>query len=211
MQKLLKDIKSIDPEVMQTIESRLVEFDSFKDKKEEEWFSELCFCILTANSRAKTALAIQSALGPRGFLTLSQEQLVKTIKDNKHRFHNTKASRIVEARQHKNIKSTIQDIVNSQGQIQARDWLVKNVKGLGLKESSHFLRNTGHTNLAIIDRHIINLFKQHSLLNSNFIVKNAVSYLQVEQVCEQLSSKINMNLSKLDLCLWYLKTGEVLK
>lgn len=211
MQNLQKEVLSIPSNIKSLIEQRLTEFDSFKNKSSEEWFSELCFCLLTANSRAKTALALQKDLGFKGFYALSQENLVSEIKNHKHRFHNTKATRIVEARQHFNIKNTIQDITNKEGQRSARDWLVKNVKGLGFKEASHFLRNTGHTDVAIIDRHIISILKENNFLPQDFTVKNPKSYFQAESTCENLANKLSMSLSKLDLYLWYLKTGEVLK
>ena len=211
MLQVSKDISSISPEVKKTIVCRLEEFSSFSKRPTEEWFSELCFCLLTANAKAKTAIAVQRDLGFKGFYNMREPELVAKLLEHKHRFHNIKASRIVLARQHKNIKETITNITTMQSQVVARDWLVKNIKGLGLKEASHFLRNTGHENLAIIDRHIVSILKQHNLLDSNFEVKNSKAYLQAEQICEFLAKENNMSLSKLDLSLWYLKTGEVLK
>ena len=43
--------------------------DLVKNKSPEAWFSELCFCILAANAKQKTAEAIEKQLNPeRGFL-----------------------------------------------------------------------------------------------------------------------------------------------
>ena len=211
MQELLKNIASIPENVKKIIDSRLKEFSSFSHKSENEWFSELCFCLLTANAKAKTALAVQRDIGFNGFYNLSEQELVSKLLEHKHRFHNIKSSRIVLARQHVDLKNTITEIVKTQNQQSARDWLVQNVKGLGLKEASHFLRNTGHENLSIIDRHIVAILKQHSLLDSKFEVKNSSSYMQAEYICGSLAKQINMSLSRLDLSLWYLKTGGVLK
>jgi N-glycosylase/DNA lyase len=36
-------------------------------------------------------------------------------------------------------------------------------------------------------------------------------YLEIEQVLEGLGKKVNLNLAELDLYLWYLETGKVLK
>ena len=41
--------------VSKIVKQRLKEFEAFKNKSTAEWFSELCFCILTANSKAETA------------------------------------------------------------------------------------------------------------------------------------------------------------
>src|SRR3989338_8708712 len=106
--KLVQQINSVPLEIKSLIESRLNEFRSFKNKSDEEWFSELCFCLLTANSRAKTALAIQKDLGFEGFSKHEKEEISKVIRKNKHRFHNNKAKFIVEARKHMPIKSKIQ-------------------------------------------------------------------------------------------------------
>jgi len=42
--------------------------------------------------------------------------------------------------------------------------LVANVKGLGWKEASHFLRNVGFTDVAIIDFHILDLLARFQLV-----------------------------------------------
>ena len=210
MQQLIREVHAIPSEIKEVIGQRMNEFSSFSHKSPEEWFSELCFCLLTANSRAKTAMTIQKELGFKGFYSLKQEKLVECIKRNKHRFHNTKAARIVEARKYSDIKSVIQNIVKEEGQKSARDWLVKNVKGLGYKEASHFLRNTGHENLAIIDRHILSILGEHNLIQ-NTLKASPKNYLEIESACQSLAKSLNMSLSKLDLSLWYIKTGTVLK
>ena len=211
MQSLITQIRSLSPEITQTIDTRLKEFQSFSSKDEKEWFSELCFCILTANSRATTALAIQKELQAQGFLNKSQSEIVNTIIRNKHRFHNNKARYIVEARAHRNIKTIIAEIIKKESITEAREWLVKNVKGLGYKESSHFLRNTGHDDIAILDRHILNLMKEHNIISEvpKPLTKN--NYLEIESKFNSLCQEAKMSPARLDLAMWYLKTGEVLK
>ena len=36
-------------------------------------------------------------------------------------------------------------------------------------------------------------------------------YCEIESVLEELGKKVNLNLAELDLYLWYLETGKVLK
>jgi N-glycosylase/DNA lyase len=210
MEKLIKEIKNLPFDVQSRIDQRLKEFSSFSLKPSEEWFSELCFCILTANAKAKTALAVQADLGAKGFLSLPEKALVNKLLEHKHRFHNTKASRIVEARKYFDVKLKIQSIVKEKDQSAAREWLVKNVKGLGLKEASHFLRNTGHEDVAIIDRHIIALLGENNLIDIPKTV-TPKAYAEIEACCSRLSQNLNISLSRLDLCMWYIKTGQVLK
>ena len=208
MKFLINKIKIVQQSLVESqIKNRIQEFQSFKDKSNEDWFSELCFCILTANAKAKTSLVLQQTLGYQGFTITSQETLTKIIKDHKHRFHNNKAKYIIQARKFTNIKEII---INKDGK-QAREWLVQNIKGLGYKEASHFLRNTGTTSLAILDRHILNLMVDHKIINEKPKTLTKKKYLEIEQKLLPLCTKLNINQSKLDLYLWYLKTNKVLK
>jgi len=208
MNELLNKIKELESsEINSLVEKRLSEFASFKTKSNDEWFSELCFCILAANAKQKTSEAIQSQINPEGFKTLSQETLADLIKINKHRFHNTKAKYIIHARQFAgNLKEQLLDKTEHV----AREWLVQNIKGIGMKEASHFLRNTGSQNLAILDRHIVNSLAEH-----NLIVKPKTltpqKYKEIEQIFTNMASTLRVAPAKLDLMLWYLKTGEVAK
>jgi len=207
MEALLKRINGIDKNTKATIKQRLNEFRAFKDKSSEEWFSELCFCILTANSRAKTAINIQNELGSKGFINKKQSELVETIKRNKHRFHNNKSKYIMEARKYKDIRS----IIEGKSEVDARAWIADNIKGLGYKEASHFLRNTGHFNLAILDRHIINLMFEHNIINSIPKPIKKSDYLLIEKEFIKLAKNLDVSPAELDLNMWYLKAGEVLK
>ncbi len=73
------------------IARRIQEFKGLGRKSSEEWFSELCFCILTANSTARRGMKIQRELGSEGFLTLPLEELRHRLKAAGHRFPNTRA------------------------------------------------------------------------------------------------------------------------
>lgn len=206
--KLIEEIKKLEKsEIKAKVRSRLNEFSSFKIKSNSEWFSELCFCILTANSKARTAIQIQKELGHEGFLHHSIKELVECIKRNKHRFHNNKAKFIYEARKYSKIK----DILRGKSATEAREWLVENIKGLGYKEASHFLRNTGHFNLAILDRHILNLMLENKIIKEKPKSLNKKTYLEMEEKFNSLAKKANMSIAELDLYMWYIKGGDVLK
>ena len=78
------------------------------------------------------------------------------------------------------------------------------------EEASHFLRNIGHENLAIIDFHIIDILADNKLIEKpKTMTPN--KYLEIEQILKDLGKKINMNMSELDLYLWYMETGKILK
>ncbi|MBI2449604.1 N-glycosylase/DNA lyase [Candidatus Pacearchaeota archaeon] len=212
MKQLIEKIKILQQSSLKDIiNNRLREFESFKDKGNDEWFSELCFCLLTANSRAKTAINIQKQLGAKGFLEYNENNLANCIIMNNHRFPNMKAKFIIEARKFSNIKSIINNIINKGNEADAREWLVSNVKGIGYKEASHFLRNTGHKNISILDRHILNLMLENSVIPEKPKSLNKKMYFDIEQKFREIASQLNMNLAELDLYMWYMKTGEVLK
>ncbi len=213
---LIQQIKSLQKtDISSNINSRLKDFQSFKDKPEEDWFSELCFCLLTANSKAVTAIAIQKELGYKGFANKTQEEIKNCIKRNKHRFHNNKSKFIVDARKNINIKEKIKNITNNPDSKNsskfARDWLVKNIKGLGYKEASHFLRNVGYTDLAILDRHVLNLLVEDGRLKEKPKSLNRNKYIEIENSLQTICNSLNLSQAELDMYMWFMKTGKVLK
>ncbi|MFH0870266.1 MAG: N-glycosylase/DNA lyase [archaeon] len=201
----------IDERVRKTVNLRLRQFSAFKDKSDREWFSELCFCILTANSKASTAIKIHHELCPDGFCESSLSRVRETIRKHKHRFHNNKAKFIVEARKHLDVKPRIKKIVEEKGQKEAREWLVKNIKGIGYKEASHFLRNVGYFDLAILDRHILNLMVEDGILKEKPRSLSKKVYLEIEKKFEKLAKQHRMSCAELDLYFWSMKTGIVLR
>src|SRR3989344_1496671 len=190
------------------ISGRYREFKSFEKKSEEEWFSELCFCLLTANSSALSGIKVQNALGFEGFYNLPEKKLSSELKNLGYRFYNRRAEFIAEARKHFGLKEKLSGFADDR---LARGFLVETVKGLGFKEASHFLRNTGHDNVAILDRHILRLMREHSLIKEMPKTLNEKNYLAMESALDKFSAKAGLNHSLLDLYLWYMKTGKVLK
>ncbi|MBI2138137.1 N-glycosylase/DNA lyase [Candidatus Woesearchaeota archaeon] len=212
MRNLISEINALkDSSVGRSVNKRLSDFSSFQKRPAQDWFSELCFCLLTSNSKAKTAWNIQKELDYDGFMALTHEQLSRRIRANKHRFHNTKASFIIEARKHPGIKDVITPIVESSGGSAAREWLVENIKGLGYKEASHFLRNVGYFGLAILDRHINSIMLENGLIKEIPKSLGRKQYLEVEKKFKALADKVDMAPGELDMYMWYMKAGEVLK
>ena len=99
---------------------------------------------------------------------------------------------------------------HSKSEADLREWIVKNVKGLGYKESSHFLRNIGFQDYAIIDFHIVDLLVKHDLIEKPKTMTKS-KYLEIEKILKEIGEKLELNMAQLDLYLWYLETGKVLK
>ncbi len=208
METLLKEVKGLsERKVRDLIEKRIREFKDLGKKSNNELFKELCFCILTANFNAERSIRIQKKIGD-GFLTLPEDQLSEKLAELGHRYPRTRAKYIVMARKHKDwLKRIIQSYKNEK---EAREWLVKNIKGLGYKEASHFLRNIGFTDLAILDIHILNVLSKHGIIEKPRTLTKK-RYLQIEEKMRRVAEKLGLNLSELDLYLWYMETGRVLK
>ncbi len=202
IEKLGFQVKKLVNELGPTVKKRMREF-----KENENWFSELCFCILTANSSAESGIKMQREIG-NGFETLSEKELSKKLLKLGYRFYNLRAKYIVEARRHR--ENLLWAKKESENEFELREWLVDNVKGIGYKEASHFLRNVGYEDVAIIDRHILNVLIDYRMIG---IPKklDRKNYLEIEQILRKIANKCGMSLGELDLYMWYMKTGKILK
>ena len=205
---LAKKVKHlINSGLKKTVDKKIWEFEELGQKGNNEWFSELCFCILTANCSAKSCIKIQEVVGVEGFLRDSEDKLTARLKGLGHRFPNTRVKYIMDARKHWDVK----DIIKERNSRSARRWLIEHIKGIGWKESSHFLRNVGYKDVAIIDRHILWLMDEYGLIERVPKSVNRRFYLECEQKLEKRAEKVGLTLAELDLYLWWMKTGKVLK
>lgn len=194
-------------ELKKLVDARVKEFKEMGSRSNNELFKELCFCILTANFNAEKSIKIQKGIGD-GFITLTESQLAKKLRGFGHRYPEARAKYIVEARKH---QSSLKDVIGSfKNETDLREWVVKNVKGVGYKEASHFLRNIGFDNLAIIDFHIIDILEKYGLIERPKTLTRK-KYLEIEKLLKKIASKLDLNLAELDLYLWYAETGKLLK
>jgi N-glycosylase/DNA lyase len=193
--------------VREIVDARMKEFRENRTKPTEKIFEELCFCILAANFNAERAMKIQKTIG-EGFLTLSKSKLAAKLRQLGYRFPATRADYILKARKHKN--SLIDIIMSSKPCGELREWLVENIYGVGYKEGSHFLRNLGFTDFAILDFHIMDILARcGSIKKPRTLTKKR--YLEVEEKLRGIAGALNLSLSELDLYLWYIETGKILK
>jgi len=197
------------------INKRLENFKKVWEKSDKDIFVELCFCLLTPQSKARAAdRAIISLLEKNILFHGSKEQILKELANSGVRFLENKAKYIVEAREFFTRDGKI-DIKSklSEGTANAkREWLVKNVKGLGYKEASHFLRNIGlGFDLAILDRHIMKNLKKYGVIDEVPECLSRKCYLSLEEKMKEFSKKVNIPLAELDLLFWSEETGEIFK
>lgn len=208
-------IKKIYSDKKEEIKFRLEEFkQKLKIGDEKDIFAELVFCILTPQSKAKVCwTAVEKLLEKNLLVNGSSTKILKEL--DGVRFKYKKAEYIVNAREFfiDNgdifIKSSIRQFNDI---LETREWFVKNVKGIGFKESSHFLRNIGlGNNLAILDRHILKNLKLLGVINEIPKSLTKLKYYEIEGKMKKFADRINIPMNYLDLLLWYKEAGEVFK
>jgi len=203
---LVKKVESLKEKIGNEVENRIKEFEEMFKKDDLSWFHELCFCILTANTSAVMGLKVQKEIGPWDFAKLDYESLREKLRKLGYRFYNTRAKYIVENQKYAN---SIKSILINKEREERREWLVENIKGMGMKESSHFLRNVGYKDYAIIDKHILKILYENNYINDKKI--NPKRYIEIEKILSEIADELGMDLARLDLYLWYMETGTILK
>ena len=207
--ELVKAYKSRKKEII----SRLSDFKESWLKNDEEIFSELCFCILTPQSNAVSCDEVICALkSSRLLFDGNTNQIRPFVK--KARFYKNKTNYIIEARKmfSKNDNIRVKDELDIQNILKTRAWLAENVKGIGYKEASHFLRNVGFgKDLAILDVHILKNLKKYGVIKDIPKTLTKIKYFEIENKLKIFSEKIRIPLSHLDLLFWSLETGKIFK
>ena len=190
-----------------TIKERVRQFENKRTQSIEENFKDLCFCIMTANCSAEKCLEIYETIDD-GFLYLSEEELSLKFRELGYRFPKKRAEYIIEARNSMDILETLLSS-NLEAKL-LREQLVRHFRGIGYKEGSHFLRNIGFKNLAIIDFHVIDLLVKYNLISRpNTLTRNR--YMEIEEICEKIAAELNLTLAELDFYFLYLEIKKILR
>lgn len=189
------------------IQKRLADFSAVLP---EGYFFELVYCLLTPQSSAANAARAVQALQVAGFPGRAAN-VAEILADRRHyiRFHNTKARRLYRAWE--TYGSIHARLVGRNAPEATRRWLVQNVQGLGWKEASHFLRNIGFRDLAILDRHILKNLKAHGVVKTSPRTLTPKTYMLIEARFRSFASEVGIPMDELDLLFWSRETGEILK
>jgi len=215
-EEMVKDLLELYAMRKQEIRNRLEEFKDVFNQSDEKVFSELAFCILTPQSKATTSWnAIKSLERNNLLLKGTQEQIRPFLQAV--RFGENKSKYLVEARKlfiesgELNIKEKLSDVKNNP--ILLREWLLKNVKGVGMKESSHFIRNVGlsKNQLSILDVHILKNLEELGLIEDIPKSLTKERYLEIEAKMKRFADKIGISMDELDILLWSKETGIIFK
>ncbi len=207
--KSIDELKKTYEQKKEEIKKRLEEFKEVGKQSDERIFAELAFCLCTPQSKAIVCWnAVESLTKNRFLFEGSQEQIKPFL--NAVRFNENKSRYIVEARENfDNVKSTL---ANSTDTFSIREWLNDNVKGLGMKECGHFLRNIGlGDSLAILDVHVLNNLMEFDVIDEIPKSMTKKKYLEIEAKMKEFSNKVEIPMDELDLLFWSERTGFVFK
>ncbi len=211
---LHNEIKEIYKNIKKDIEKAIKGYKNAWKGKEEEVFAEIAFCILTPQSKAKNAWqAITTLVGNRLLYEGQAEEIAEYL--NIVRFKNNKSRYLVELRELMTLEGKLQPkkILSEVGDtFEKREWILKNIKGMGMKEANHVLRNLGFgEKIAILDRHILRNLAELKVIPEIPKSITTKKYYEIEEKMRAYSDYSEIRMDELDLVLWYKEAGEVFK
>ena len=197
------------------IRGRIAEFENvWRNENDARLWEEMVFCFFTGGCSAKMGLRSIEAVRPL-LLNGNHEDLMNALV-GVHRYPRARSGYIVASREFLNENYGMclrQRLESFTDDLERRDWLVKEkrIKGLGYKEASHFLRNIGLKGYAILDKHILRSLAELKFIDDPKPPNTRLRYLTVENKLKELAALTKIDFDELDLVLWSIKTGEILK
>lgn len=170
------------------------------NKSLEEKFYDLCFVICIPQTKYKTGMKVLKMLKEHDFFhnNFRIEELKSFCRSL--RFYNNKAKALSYLHSY---PKTILDYVlgqykcsNHSESICRRNTMAQEILGLGMKTASHFMRNTGTRDVAIIDTHILHF------LGIEHYPSSPKEYLYIEKIFYEIANKNNLSIAELDLYIW---------
>ncbi len=197
------------------IRARLGEFaEVWRTASDARLWEELVFCIFTAGASARMGLGSIEAV--RHLLARGTHEELTLALLGRHRYPNSRSGYIVVTREYlegdcrMRLRERLESFADP---VERRDWLARErgIKGLGYKESSHFLRNVGLRGYAILDKHILRSLAEVGVIETPDPPATRARYLATEERLRRFARDAGIDFDELDLVLWSMKTGEILK
>ena len=211
----LEELKRIHFDKRREIRKRLAEFRKVgQTRSAERFFEELTFCIFTAGASAR--MGLRSLEGVRPVLMSGSKPDIQLALAGRHRFPNSRAGYVFETREYLRQGCNLElphALSRLKDPDERRDFLAANrdVRGIGYKEASHFLRNVGYFGYAILDKHVLSRLAEFEVIEAPKPPSTRTGYLAIEEKVKRFARSVGIDFDELDLLLWYTKTGEILK
>ncbi|MDD5649331.1 MAG: hypothetical protein PHF86_02790 [Candidatus Nanoarchaeia archaeon] len=179
---------------------RIVE--RFKKPKEKlDVFYDLCFCVLVPQTRFSTVFSVIQKLKDNKFYSthVTRENLLELI--SSIRFKNRKADYLLKMKYEFDLfyAQLNEVLIETDSDSRAkRKFVIGRIKGMGLKASSHFLRNLGIDDLAIVDTHIL----QHLCVKGE-----KIDYFNIEDEIRYRASSLKVSVAVYDALIWKQRSG----
>lgn len=197
------------------VAARLAEFrEVWRHGTDDRLWEELVFCIFTAGASAR--MGVRSIEAIRSLLRRGTHRELADSLRGVHRYPVARSGYIVVTRDYLEQECELrlrQRLDDFRDPFERRDWLAREpcIKGLGYKEASHFLRNIGLDGYGILDKHILRSLAELGVIESPDPPNTRTKYLLIEEKMRRFARDIGIDFDELDLLLWSLKTGEILK
>ncbi len=198
---------------------------TWTDMHEDEIWVQICFCILSSNVHFEMAYSAirhlsSCSLIDRSRLANFPEESINQIarelskplylplkKDGtrrKYRFPNSKANQVVQSAQNLGRTQIIDVLHHCETDYRAREFLVGRIRGMGLKESSMFLRNIRYSRgLAVIDVHVLHFLIRSGLAkHNNYRIQDSKTYLYLEALLKNFAFANQLDMPILDVAIW---------
>lgn len=211
----IEKIKAAHLERRTEIGKRLVEFQDIRTSgSDERFWEEMVFCFFTGGCSAR--MGIRSVEATRPLLLAGNQAELAAALAGRHRYPNARAGYIVASREFLQEHCALrlrEKLESFEDDAARRDWLVKEkrIKGLGYKEASHYLRNIGYRGYAILDKHVLRSLAELEIIADPQPPNTRAKYLAIEEKLKNLAALTGIDFDELDLVLWSMKTGEILK
>lgn len=208
-------------ELHERMKRRLAYLERVYKRSDHRLFAELAFCLCTPQTKARKGASAIVDLYKNNLLFDGKSEEIAVVLSKHVRFHNMKAEHIVRARSlyFDNgkflLRKSIDEASDKDQMIELRNTLAKEIKGFGLKEASHFLRNIGFgQSLSILDRHIMRVMDRLEILPKGMTPKTSLTknnYLECEKNLTDYSKKVKIPMEYLDFVFWYDATNDIFK
>jgi N-glycosylase/DNA lyase len=214
---VVEDIRAAHKARRKQIRARLDQFQAiWREGSDEQLWEELVFCIFTAGASARMGFRAVEAIRPLLMEGRREDMTLALRTAGAHRFPIERPGYIVVTRNYlrEHCDMALREKLRSFADpLERRDWLAreKGIKGLGYKESSHFLRNIGLLGHAILDKHVMSCLLDLKVVDTSKPPATRARYLETESRLRSFAGEIRIDFDELDLVLWSMKTGEVLK
>lgn len=197
------------------VRKRVGEFEAVGRRgSDREFWEEMVYCFFTGGCSAR--MGLRSVEAVRTLLESGSRDALAAALTGVHRYPNARARYVEKSRNFLLADCDLRLTTRLAGFAdphERRDWLVreKGIMGLGYKEASHFLRNIGYRGYAILDKHVLRCMAELKIIPEPKPPTTKTGYLTVEKELKRLAHLLDIDFDELDLVLWSMKTGEILK